>query len=243
MSTANEAEAMAQPAKNNQRKTKPPSKDVAIPPGMKAVHTTTFSPGAKPEDQANADFWLHPSTAAASVIQPFSKHAMPDVNCDALATNLRNTMNPDAYKDNSLAMLYGQAMALQTMFVELSRRAIKQDMLKQYEVQMRLALKAQNQCRMTLETLATVQNPPVVFAKQANINNGGQQQVNNGPGFSEPQKARACASADKSVSDQTELLENQHGQRLDFGAQATASRTDQGLETVGKVVGPEVRGG
>ena len=42
---------------------------------------------------------------------------------------------------------------------------------------MRMAMKAQNQCRMTLETLATIKNPPVVFAKQANINNGGQQQV------------------------------------------------------------------
>ena len=45
---------------------------------------------------------------------------------------------------------------------------------------MRMAMKAQNQCRMTLETLATIKNPPVVFARQANINNGGQQQVNNG---------------------------------------------------------------
>lgn len=243
MSTANEAEAMAQPAKSNQRKTKPPSKDVAIPPGMKAVHTTTFSPGAKPEDQANADFWLHPSTAAASVIQPFSKGAMPGINCDALATNLRNAMDPDAYKDNSLAMLYGQAMALQAMFVELSRRAINQDMLKQYETHMRLALRAQNQCRMTLETLSNVQNPPIVFAKQANINNGGQQQVNNGAEFPEPLKARTPTGVERTTSEQTELLENQHGQRLDFGAQATASRTDQGLETVGKVVGPEVRGG
>jgi hypothetical protein len=33
---------------------------------------------------------------------------------------------------------------------------------------------------MTLETLATIKNPPVVYARQANINNGGQQQVNNG---------------------------------------------------------------
>jgi hypothetical protein len=43
-----------------------------------------------------------------------------------------------------------------------------------------MALKAQNQCRMSLETLATIKKPPVVFARQANINNGGQQQVNNG---------------------------------------------------------------
>lgn len=39
----------------------------------------------------------------------------------------------------------------------------------------RMALKAQNQCRMTLETLATIENPPVVFARQANVTTGPQQ--------------------------------------------------------------------
>lgn len=43
---------------------------------------------------------------------------------------------------------------------------------------MRLALKAQGQCRATLETLANLKNPPVVVARQANIANG-PQQVNN----------------------------------------------------------------
>ena len=43
-----------------------------------------------------------------------------------------------------------------------------------------MAYKAQNQCRMTSETLSTIKNPPVVYAKQANIAHG-PQQVNNGP--------------------------------------------------------------
>ena len=41
-----------------------------------------------------------------------------------------------------------------------------------------LALKAQGQCRMTLETLGNIVNPPAVFAKQANFTTG-PQQVNN----------------------------------------------------------------
>jgi hypothetical protein len=50
-----------------------------------------------------------------------------------------------------------------------------------FERYLRLALKAQNQCRATLETLAAIKNPPVVFTKQANINHGnGNQQINNG---------------------------------------------------------------
>ena len=51
-----------------------------------------------------------------------------------------------------------------------------------------MALRAQNQCRMTLETIATIKNPSVVFAKQANIA-AGHQQVNNGPA-----QAETCAS-------------------------------------------------
>ena len=71
--------------------------------------------------------------------------------------------------------------ALQAIFMNLARRAASPEYLKQWEAYLRMAMKAQNQCRMTLETLATIKNPPVVFARQANINNGGQQQVNNGP--------------------------------------------------------------
>ena len=46
------------------------------------------------------------------------------------------------------------------------------------ETYFRLALKAQSQCRATLETLSTIKNPPVIFAKQANISTGNQQ-INN----------------------------------------------------------------
>lgn len=43
-----------------------------------------------------------------------------------------------------------------------------------------MALKAQAQCRATLEALAEIKNPrPVAFVKQANIS-GEHQQVNNG---------------------------------------------------------------
>ena len=46
------------------------------------------------------------------------------------------------------------------------------------EAYMRMALRAQNQVRLTLETINTIKNPPVVIAKQANITSG-PQQVNN----------------------------------------------------------------
>ena len=66
------------------------------------------------------------------------------------------------------AVLISQATALNTIFAELARRAALNmgEYLDAADKYMRLALKAQGQCRSTLETLATVKNPPVVFAKR-----------------------------------------------------------------------------
>lgn len=78
------------------------------------------------------------------------------------------------------AMLYGQAMTLQTIFTSLARRATSQEYLKQYQTYLSLALKAQAQSRATLEALAEIKAPrPFAYVKQANISNG-PQQVNNG---------------------------------------------------------------
>jgi hypothetical protein len=76
------------------------------------------------------------------------------------------------------SMLIGQATALQSLFASLVNRAHGANLMPQFEAYMRLALKAQSQCRATLETLANIKNPPVVYARQANIAHG-PQQVNN----------------------------------------------------------------
>lgn len=124
------------------------------------------------------------------------------------------------------ATLSAQAHSLDVIFNMLAQRAAAN--MGQYmdatERYLRLALKAQGQCRATLETLATIKNPPVVFARQANIAHG-PQQVNNGL---EP-NARAHAGNPNQAN---ELLERQHGQRLDTGATGAASPTDSAMETV-----------
>jgi len=68
-------------------------------------------------------------------------------------------------------MLASQATSLQNLFVRMTERAMAQSQMPNLEGFMRLALKAQNQCRSTIETLATIKNPPVIYAKQANISN------------------------------------------------------------------------
>lgn len=90
----------------------------------------------------------------------------------------------------------------------------------------KLALRAQNQCRMTLETLATIKNPPVVFAKQANIAHD-HQQVNNGDAVS-------VARAGETGKPQPELLEAPHAKPkwMDAGAARAAKDADSVMATV-----------
>ena len=90
-------------------------------------------------------------------------------------------------------MLLAQANALNAMFTSLAERATKQEYMKNMEAFTRLALKAQSQCRATLETLADIKQPRhVVIAQQANLAH--QQQVNNGtgqPGSAPPEAQQA----------------------------------------------------
>lgn len=140
------------------------------------------------------------------------------------------------------AMLLGQAAALNAMFAELGRRAYLNmgEHLPATDRYMRLALKAQGQCRATLETLAAIKNPPLVFARQANINNGGQQQVNNGTASAAP-AAPASAPAGHS-SEPIRLLEASDGERLDQRAQSATVGTHQDLAPVGAGNGTQDEG-
>jgi hypothetical protein len=132
------------------------------------------------------------------------------------------------------SLLTAQAVALNTIFTELTRRSLVNmgDYLDAAERYMRLALKAQSQCRATIETLALMKNPPTVFAKQANIAHG-PQQVNNG--------LVLPSRAEKTISEPIELLEAAHGERMDFRTAGTAGACDQELAPVGTVHGPPQR--
>lgn len=136
------------------------------------------------------------------------------------------------------ATLTAQAIALDAMFTELARRAAINmgQHLEATEKYIRLALKAQAQCRATLQTLAEIKNPqPVAFVKQANIAHG-PQQVNNG--ISGPVRAPARGKIFDNQSNK--LLECEpHGEWLDTGTAGTASGTDPQLETVGTLHRPD----
>ena len=175
---------------------------------------------------------LRPSANAAAVIEEYGK-PFGGQDIGALMESLSETTEKVWEGDmrRCEAMLLGQAHALQSIFVSLSRKAANQEYLKQFEANLRLALKAQSQCVRTLEVLGAIKNPPVVFAKQANIAHG-PQQVNNG---TQP----AATRTEKPEIQQTQLLEQQHGERLDFGAAATAGGIDTAMATVGEVHRPQ----
>jgi hypothetical protein len=171
--------------------------------GKKTAMVASFpEPANKQRAKALAAFVTLPCTAAAAVMCEYTK-GVGDQDLWALAEQVQDGTAKITKGDmrSAEAMLYGQAHALQAIFMNLARRAASQEYLKQWEAYLRMAMKAQNQCRMTLETLATIKNPPVVFARQANINNGGQQQVNNGA-----QAEATRAHAAKIESEQSKLL-------------------------------------
>lgn len=195
------------------------------------------APGQQAAPTLKTAVWgpVLPSAHAAAVMTSYSKHfGTQDTDCTALRELLRDQMG-DVVKGNSKAaesMLIGQAFTLQSMFSQLALRAERQELLSHWETHMRMALKVQNQCRMTLETLATIQNPPVVFAKQANINNGRQQQVNNGATPLTPP-----SHAVNEQSEQNKLLEAPDGERMDFGTKGATTAGDSAMAPVGAVDG------
>ena len=128
------------------------------------------------------------------------------------------------------AMLLCQAHTLDFLFSQLAQKANNQQHMPNYEGFMRMALKAQNQCRMTLETLSNLKNPPVIFAKQANFSGGGHQQVNNGV-------LGQASHAEENQNLQSKLLLEEAyyaGTTLDTGATGTAIPVNSHLEALEK---------
>lgn len=168
-----------------------------------------LTPDATKEDKAEkyAKLLASPEYSAYRVISSADGKTITyaDVDVPSLMNELR-TQSTAANRGNfahAEAMLMNQATALQTLFTNMVERANNQSLMPNLEGFMRMALRAQNQCRATLETLAAIKNPPVVFAKQANINHGNQQ-VNNGI-------PTADTRTGKTINQQTELLEVDHG--------------------------------
>lgn len=175
-----------------------------------------------------------PETAAARVIQAAERNTSLDDHLDvqALAATLRDqaAVVGGGSLGQAEGILINQATALQSLFARLVERGMASDSIPGFETNMRMALRAQAQCRATLETLAEIKNPPVVYARQANVTTG-PQQVNNGVATPPAPRARDLEP------EPSKLLEEIDGQWLDTGATSAPGRADPHLATVGAVDG------
>lgn len=184
--------------------------------------------------EALAKTYLQPTLRGAATVKAYTCYGGDgeSVELSALVAELGKQAEATSGGDLRRAeeMLIAQAHSLDAIFGNLARRAVVQQQWSHYELLLRLALKAQSQCRATLETLAVIKNPPqLALVRQANIAHG-PQQVNNGP---DPPRTRETESR------QNKVLEAQSGKWLDTGATSTASTAYTRLAPVGKIDRPK----
>jgi hypothetical protein len=170
---------------------------------MAVKKKSTTQAAIKPKTEKEiAGLLTSPTVQAALTLQQWQDTGT-EINAlvEVLSSQIDKVYDGDMNRPE--AMLLAQAHTLDELFNNLARRAHNQEQMKHYEAFLRLALKAQGQCRATLETLAAIKTPPVIFAKQANIANG-HQQINNG-------SPAPATHAEESKNQPNELLEAQHG--------------------------------
>ena len=186
-------------------------------------------PSAEEQGRAYAKLLTAPDVCGYRVILASNpKGLAEDIDVPTFLATLRDQATAVQGGDMSYAeaMLINQATALQSLFVRLAERGLSQERMPNLEGFMRLSLRAQSQCRATLETLAAIKNPPVVYARQANVTTG-PQQVNNGVAArSRPREIEA---------EQTQLSGGSHELLPDTRASGLASRVDPALETLGEI--------
>lgn len=172
----------------------------------------------------------------AAVVDTYNIIEPNETDLLTLAEAIKKTATDIASGDMSKAeeMLFGQAVALQSIFVNLAKRVTIQGSVANYKIFMDLTLKAQNQSRATLATLTDLKYPrQVSFMKQNNYA-AGAQQVNNGVSSESREPAREEDSIMKSKLSPLPRLENTGDERqpLDFGTTAKTGRTDPELVPV-----------
>jgi hypothetical protein len=191
-----------------------------------AVHCDASATDPKETAKNYAKLMISPELAAYRVIAGAEHSSMKDtLDVPTLVQSLRDQGAAANRNDLSQAevMLMNQATALQSLFARMAERATGADYMPNFEIFMRVALKAQSQCRATLETLAAIKNPPLVYAKQANVTTG-PQQINNG----------IVHTGEKQIQS-SKLLEADHGNYLDTRAQTAPARVNPELATVGAI--------
>jgi hypothetical protein len=198
-------------------------------------------PGTTPQ-QASADIVVEGLAANILTISDWSKwwhsdEQMPGITELYVSCAVAGQKVKAGDLSDLEAILTSQFLSMNAIFAKLTRHAFTTKLLEPFQVNMRLALKAQAQSRATAETIAVLKNP-TVFARQANISSGPQQVNNVG-------QVQVAADARASFSDVApiKLLEGSHVARLDGGAEGPAIGDDSAMEAVAVLNGTTDAGG
>ena len=178
------------------------------------------------QEQAVARMALTPSLQSALTLKDYTK-TFGELDLMSLIGELRSQIDQavEGNLERAEAMLATQAHTLDAIFGNLARRAIHAEFLPQFDAYLKLALRAQSQCRATWETLSAIKNPVGrAYVGQANFAHN--QQVNN---------ATDASGAREKRNTPNELLEKTDGERLDGCKAAEAVRADTDLEAVGEI--------
>ncbi|MEP7223040.1 MAG: hypothetical protein ABI673_10310 [Novosphingobium sp.] len=132
----------------------------------------------KSKARANAEVMLDPSATALATLERFNVGTFGSAGTTETYEILHEQAKAVNAGDLSQqrTMLAGQASALNSIFMEMSRRGSlnMDEYIKAADTYMRLALKAQAQCRATIEALDRLTNGHVQTVKHVHVNEGGQ---------------------------------------------------------------------
>lgn len=188
----------------------------------KAASNPSASESKRTVEQKNAELLTNSALPAARLVSAFSRSSTDPVSLlQALREKAEELNAGNLVKVEE--MLLHQAIALQTIFMDLALRAEDQKDLAATQALMQLALKAQSGSRATLQTLGDLKNPRPVFVRQTNV--AQTQQVNNGSQDAaavQPPRARKSRNAPIELKAPTQEC---HGSpTLDIRATTAAGR-------------------
>jgi hypothetical protein len=188
--------------------------------------------------EALAETALRPCVNGAMTIKGCGRQSFGELDLTALIGELSSQakLARGGNLERVEETLLTQAHTLDALFNTLTRLSLSNTgNLTVMESCMRLGLKAQSQCRTTLEALAEIKNPKsVAFIRQANLAQG-PQQVNNGVDSSR---------AGKNEIEQNKLLEGHsgNGEWLDTGKAGAAAGNDPAVASLEALDRAEIRG-
>jgi hypothetical protein len=200
-------------------------------PATQAANIDVKMQPGESEAAAVARILLHPSVSASLTIQNWNSMSQPVDQAGLFhALNKQSEQAIAGDLSRGEAILMSQAFTLDAIFNKLAVLA-RQNLFQNLEAGdtlLRLALRAQAQCRATIETLAETKYPTgATFVRQANIAHG-PQQVNNAP---QTPVARAGAIG----IPPNKLLEQTYGERLDIVTSGQTVCSDPAMAPVGAI--------